>query len=307
MLRQSVFRTAWATARRQRYGAAAVLFACAVLVLSVMLPGSSASAASIGVAPTLLDVKRGESVAGLRVRNGDAGKAVSVQVRVVRWRQDASGNVYEPAEGVVASPPVTRIAPGAENLIRIVRTAKEAVAGEESYRVLVDELPDPDAAQAGVVSILIRQSVPLFFSSPKATPAQPQWRISRIAAQTTPSPPTPLPQAGEGSVGKHDSPPPLPQMGEGGAAYSWRVTVTNTGDKRLRLADLVLRDANGTQVAVRPGLVGYVLGHASQEFVVQAVEGTPSATPDSAPATLRVVVQSETASIETALLPVVSP
>jgi len=267
MLRQSVCRTALATIRRQRYGAAAVLFVCAVWVL----PGSSVRAASIGVAPTLLDIKRGESVSGLRVRNGDAGKPVSVQVRVVRWRQDASGNVYEPAEGVVASPPVTRIAPGAENLIRIVRTAKEPVAGEESYRVLVDELPDPDAAQAGVVSVLIRQSVPLFFSSPKATPAQPQWQVARAE----------------------------PTENRNG----WRVTVANTGDKRLRLADLVLLDANGTQVAARAGLVGYVLGHASQEFVVQAAQGTP----DTSPAALRVVVQSETASIETALLPVVSP
>jgi len=263
MLRQSVFRTAFATVRRQRYGAAVVLFACAVFVP----PGITARAASIGVAPTLIDIKRGESVSGLRVRNGDAGKPVSVQVRVLRWHQDASGNVYEPAEGVVASPPVTRILPGAENLIRIVRTSGQPVAGEESYRLLVDELPDPDQPQTGVVSMLIRHSVPVFFSQPGAAPAQPQWRIA---------------QAGKGV---------------------WRVTVANAGDKRLRLADLVLLDASGTRVAAQPGLVGYVLGRTSQNFVVRG-EGD---TAPSSPAALRISVQSEAASLETGLLPVVFP
>jgi len=228
----------------------------------------AAHAASIGVSPTLLEAKAGESVLGVRVRNGDAAKPVSVQVRVVRWRQDETGDVYAPAEGVVASPPVTRILPRSENLIRIVRTATHPLAGEESYRLLVDQLPDPDGQAAGTVSMLIRHSVPVFFSRPDAAAAQPQWQITRVSQE------------------------------DGGG---WRVTVDNTGDKRLRLAELVLLDANGTRLGERQGLVGYVLGRSRREFVVAADAGGVAAT------ALRLSVQGEAGRLETELLPVVSP
>jgi len=237
----------------------------------------AAHAASIGVSPTLLEAKAGESVLGLKVRNGDAAKSVSVQARVVRWRQDETGEVYTPADGVVASPPVTRILPRSENLIRIVRTATHPLAGEESYRLLVDELPDPDGQAAGTVSMLIRHSVPVFFSRPDAASAQPQWRIARVSADER-------------------------EAGSGG----WRVTVDNTGDKRLRLANLVLFDANGVRVGERQGLVGYVLGRSRREFVVTVVaaDGVQRALNATA---LRLSVQGEVGLLETELLPVVSP
>jgi|GEM_PF-208254 len=263
---------------------AAALFAW-VFALA-WLPAAPLYAASIGVSPTLVEVSRGESMSALRVKNGESGdgaRAVSVQARIVRWRQDETGDVYEPAQNVVASPPVTRIAPGAENLIRIVRTATQPVAGEESYRVLLDQLPEPDTAQAGgVVSLLIRHSVPVFFVAPAARPAQPQWQIERL-----PSPPTPLP------------------VGEGIPEGGWRVTVVNTGDKRLRLANLALFDADGVLVAERTGLVGYVLGGSRRVFEVKAlaVAQTVSANAN----TLRLSVQTEAGPLETELLPVVLP
>jgi len=67
------------------------------------------------------------------------------------------------------------------------------------------------------------------------------------------------------------------------------------------LADLVLRDANGTRVAERDGLVGYVLGHARRDFIVKADASA------SAPSALRIAVQTEAGSLETDLLPVVFP
>ncbi len=39
---------------------------------------------------------------------------------------------------------------------------------EESYRVLVDELPDPSRKKAGTVALVLRYSVPVFFRNPDA-------------------------------------------------------------------------------------------------------------------------------------------
>jgi len=234
----------------------------------------SAHAASLGVSPTLIDVKAG-AVSGVRVRNGDTDTPVNVQARLLRWRQEGGDDVYTPAEGVAASPPLTRIAPGSEHLIRIVRTAAHPVAGEESYRLLVDELPVSGQAQAGVINMLIRHSVPVFFSTQNAAPAQPQWRIARAQ-----------------------------QEGEGGTISGWQVSVSNLGDKRLRLANLQLYDDNDTLVAQRDGLVGYVLGRSRMDFFIADKD---TEVPVSAATALRLSAQSEHGSIDTGLLSVTSP
>jgi len=213
------------------------------------------------------------------VRNGDAAQAVSVQARVMRWHQDDTGDdVYTPATDVVASPPATRIQAGAENLIRIVRTTKQPVQGEESYRLLIDELPEPGQTSTSAVRILIRHAVPVFIAQANAAPAQAQWRIAHATQ---------------------------------GDARGYRITVQNTGSKRLRLVNLELHDAQGTLVAQQPGLVTYVLGQSRVEFFIPAVKAdtviVSGHAPSSAAQAVRLSVRSETGMIETELLPVVFP
>jgi fimbrial chaperone protein len=138
---------------RLRLLAAAIAVAC----LSV----SAADAASLRVAPVLLDVASGQPGTTLRVSNDDK-VPIRVQVRVYLWTHKGNDDVLSPTKAVVASPPIGVLKPGAENLVRIVRVATTPVTKRESYRVLVDQLPDPKQ-QAGVVSILVRHAIPLFF------------------------------------------------------------------------------------------------------------------------------------------------
>jgi fimbrial chaperone protein len=138
---------------RLRLLAAAIAVAC----LSV----SAADAASLRVAPVLLDVASGQPGTTLRVSN-DGKVPIRVQVRVYLWTRKGNDDVLSPTKAVVASPPIGVLKPGAENLVRIVRVATTPVTARESYRELVDQLPDPKR-QAGVVSILVRHAIPLFF------------------------------------------------------------------------------------------------------------------------------------------------
>lgn len=138
---------------RLRVLAAAIAIAC--------LPVTIADAASLRVAPVLLDVQSGQTGTTLTVSNDDK-TPIRVQVRVYLWTQKGGNDVLTPTKAVVASPPIGVLKPGAENLVRIVRVATTPVAARESYRVLVDQLPDPKQ-QAGVVSILVRHAIPLYF------------------------------------------------------------------------------------------------------------------------------------------------
>jgi fimbrial chaperone protein len=135
-----------------------VLFA---MIAFACLAVGSAGAASLRVAPVMLQVT-GSATTTLRVWNTDKS-ALRIQVRVFRWTREGGEDILTPTKDVVVSPPISTLKPGVENLIRVVRVAKTPLAGRESYRVLVDQLPDPKAKKAGVVSVLVRHAIPLYF------------------------------------------------------------------------------------------------------------------------------------------------
>ncbi|MCW5718346.1 MAG: molecular chaperone [Bauldia sp.] len=197
------------------------------LLLSLAAP--AAQAAALQVVPVLLDVASPTVATSIRVTN--AGTApITVQVRVFRWTQVNGEDVLEPTTAVVVSPPIATLQPGLENTVRVIRTATTPVVGEEAYRLLVDELPEPATAREGGVNLLIRHSIPVFFS---AAPTLPDLRWSVV--------PT-------------------------GGGYA--VTASNAGQRRIRIADLELQDAGGRVVAGRGGLAGYVLGGSSVTWVL---------------------------------------
>jgi len=133
----------------------------AAMLAATCLMTADASAASLRVAPVVLDAGTAATTT-LRVWNTDKAP-VKIQVRVYRWTRDGNDDVLTPTKDVVVSPPLSSLKPGGENLIRIVRVADAPVTGREAYRVLVDQLPDPKARKAGVVSVLVRHAIPLFF------------------------------------------------------------------------------------------------------------------------------------------------
>lgn len=186
-----------------------------------------ASSASLQVAPTTIDMTAPDSASVLNLRNS-AKKPVSVQVRVFRWSQKNGVESLEPTKNVVASPPSAKLSPGQEYVVRVVRVGKAPVAGEESYRVLVDEVPVKGNVSGGAVKFVLRQSIPVFFKGEEATKPKVTWTVERGA---------------KGAVLK----------------------ATNTGASRLRISDLKATQG-GKAVATREGLVGYVLGGSTMTF-----------------------------------------
>jgi fimbrial chaperone protein len=210
----------------------ATISAIVVACLQMSVP---AGAASLSVAPVIIDLPAPTSASSLRIRN-DGQKPINVQVRLFRWIQKNGEDVLLPTSDVVASPPMATLKPTGENIVRVVRTSKRPVQGEESYRMLVDELPDPSRRVSGTVVLVVRQSIPIFFS--QTDPANPaaNWSVKR---------------------------------GEGG----YKVTVTNGSAKRLKISNLTLSNGK-TTVAQRKGLVGYALGKSTVSWFLPATAGS---------------------------------
>lgn len=142
----------------------------------VLLQPFAAVAEGLRVAPVLLEVVAPAAAGKLMLRN-EGGAVMTVQARVYRWVQRNGRESLEPTRDVVVSPPMTRIAPGASQTIRVVRTGKGRIRGEEAYRVIVNEVPDRRMARGGQVNFATELRLPVFFVGAGASAPQLRWSI----------------------------------------------------------------------------------------------------------------------------------
>lgn len=201
----------------------AILSLAAVLVASA-LPAESAT---LRVSPITLELRVPRSATTLSLRN-DADRPLDVQVRVFRWSQEGGVDRYEPTTAVVASPPATRLAPRSDYTVRVVRVSKAPIRTEESYRVIIDELPTALVRRPGTVNFVMRHSIPVFFRNPQAAPPKVSWSLDATGGKLT-------------------------------------LVARNDGGSRLKLSDLSILQGD-RPLGQKRGLVGYVLAGATMQW-----------------------------------------
>ncbi|WP_240160998.1 molecular chaperone [Burkholderia sp. Ax-1719] len=189
-----------------------------------------AQAATLQISPVMVDLPADANATGLTLRNSGS-KPIYGQVRVYRWSQSGGEDALTPTQEMVASPPLIEIGAGAEQLVRLVRTAPAASNVEQSYRILIDELPEPDAAPSNGVAIRLRYSVPVFIDPGSGSTGQPNlaWHLRHADA-------------------------------------GWTLEVANTGGRRAQIAGVEIVDGAGHAFPINRGLLGYALAGSIRQF-----------------------------------------
>ena len=82
---------------------------------------------------------------------------MTVQARIFKWTQKNGQDVLEKTSNVIISPPLLTVSNGGNGVVRVVRTNSAPVSGEETYRILLDEVPSREKLQGAGVRIVIRQ------------------------------------------------------------------------------------------------------------------------------------------------------
>lgn len=128
---------------------------------AALLFGTLAHGANLQIAPVSISFQPGQNSAGIQLQNnGDT--PLYGQVRVYQWDQQGGADVLTPTAALVASPPVIEVGPNSAQTIRLVRKPGAGAGGaEQTYRILIDELPRGDSQQ-GNVAIRLQYSVPAF-------------------------------------------------------------------------------------------------------------------------------------------------
>ncbi len=188
---------------------------------------ASTEAAQIHVRPVLVELQAPASAATLTLNNRGKG-LVTAQVRVFRWTQVNGKDRLTPTRDVVASPPLLRMPANRDNVVRIVRVTKRPVKGEESYRLIVDQIPDKKKKGTGVV-FAVRYSIPVFFYEPGASKPKLSWKAAKRGRKII-------------------------------------LTAHNSGARHERIAKLKITSTSGKTQLLSRGLAGYVLGKSTRTW-----------------------------------------
>ncbi|MGO9171612.1 MAG: molecular chaperone [Rhodomicrobium sp.] len=181
-----------------------------------------AHAQSLRVSPVTIDLPPAAKSAVLNVGN-DSDKPIAVQARVFRWTQAGGEDKLERTDVVAVSPPLLSVGGKSSGIVRVVRVGQTPVTGEESYRVLLDEVPDRSRMQAGTVVLALRDSVPVFFHGMDALRGDVRWSVSSSGSKLF-------------------------------------LQAANPGQKRVKLSGLHVTDGAVRKLISIDGLAGYVLG-----------------------------------------------
>lgn len=200
------------------------------LVLGLAL-SAAANAGAVVLWPVDPVIAAGQQSTAVWIENRGT-EPVTMQIRSLGWSQAHGDDDYTRQDAVVSSPPITSVAAGARQLVRIIRRAPDA-GGEHAYRLLIDELPKPvdrgTGSTTASLAVQMRYSIPLFTygAGARSTPA--------LSARLV--------------------------LAEGAR---W-IEIRNTGDAHARLTDLKLVN-HGRSTLLLQGLAGYVLPGATRRF-----------------------------------------
>jgi len=190
---------------------------------------SLVTAAELQVRPVLIDVTAPGVSSTLTLTNKGTEK-VNAQIRVFRWSQVNGQDKLVPTRDVVVSPPFIKMKSGGSYTVRVIKVSKKPLRGEESFRLIVDQIPDINVKSRNVaVKFNVRYSIPVFFSPTRVSAPKVSWSYATK---------------------------------NGWLALSAR----NTGGSRLRVSNLKIKSGGGTVRTISPGLAGYVLAGSSMRW-----------------------------------------
>jgi len=152
-------------------GAAALLLAVA----------GGAAAGGFSLSPVGLSIASRDPSASLVARNtGDA--PIVIQARPMAWTQRNGKDVREESRDLIVNPPIFKLAPGEQQLVRVASRHGPPRDAEVAYRLIFSEIPPREGTTSNPgFRLALAMDIPVYVEPVAArAPAPLQWRAERI-------------------------------------------------------------------------------------------------------------------------------
>jgi fimbrial chaperone protein len=207
--------------------------------LFVSLSSGTVHAQALSVSPVNVIVNPGQKIVSLTIKNTGTADT-SIQSRTFKWSQNGEEDPLEPTTAFQLSPPITTVAAGETQVLRIaLREAPRS--SEDTYRLLIDQLPPP--GKAGTVQVMLRLSIPIFVEADVRTKA-------KVALSV-----------------EHEK------------SGKFFFVATNSGQRHESIRDVVLTTSDGTKFKISSGALPYILSGTRRRWVISpesALTNVPS-------------------------------
>jgi fimbrial chaperone protein len=128
------------------------------------------------VSPIRIDLDKNTKSGVVNIVN-EGTERLTVQMQAMEWTQNAEGkDVYTETEDIIFFPKVMTVEAKEDRILR-AGIKIPAVAKEKTYRLFVEEIPEPKKSEGVNVAIAIRFGVPIFV---KPLKAEPKGEIQKI-------------------------------------------------------------------------------------------------------------------------------
>jgi fimbrial chaperone protein len=153
------------------------------LAMAFLLSAQIAAASSFGLAPLGLSISSRES-SGSIVAQNNGDDTIVLQVKTLRWTQREGKDVREETRDLLANPPIFKLGPGEQQLVRFAQRTGAPAEYELAYRAIFTEVPpevEPQSSAAFRISLAM--DVPVYVEPVARVEAQPaiRWRAERSA------------------------------------------------------------------------------------------------------------------------------
>jgi fimbrial chaperone protein len=144
------------------------------LVIFLLSVFNNAHAATFSVSPVTAYLNAQHPITALTIKNQDSAP-ITVEARLFRWQQVDGKEQLTPAPELLVTPPIFKIPRSSIQIIRVGMRKPITSDLEESYRLVLKEIPPQAKPDFQGLNVVLRISMPVFVSKGPVSP-EINWR-----------------------------------------------------------------------------------------------------------------------------------
>lgn len=151
--------------------------AFAVVALALLSLADGAAAAGFSLSPIRLTVPA-RDVAGSITATNTGSTSIVLQAAAFAWLQRDGQEVREETRTLIVNPPIFKLAPGEQQLIRVASRTGAPATEELAFRLLVSEIPTQDAPNTpNALRLMLAMDVPIYLEPRESGSHSMEWRL----------------------------------------------------------------------------------------------------------------------------------